>query len=656
MPDPARRVSSKKNSPAADDKDYGNSKASNNNNNNNNNNNSSTDSISRKSSTRVKNIVDYDEKRAYVNLSEDTIPPEHRQDVIESGLAQLGERLNNDLDEAWETESFYADLLEEMTDENYCASDPNACSREEAGGFRRLLRAVGPEVLIEQTVNAGLITAKRLLTAFGIRPPECFDGAKDEAYYGLLSLALQREINKRAKLLKYNTIDDAVALLNKAKNIIVLTGAGISTSLGIPDFRSKGMGLYSKLAHLGLNDPQEVFDIRVFRQDPSIFYQVAKDILPSTERFSPTHAFIALLQDKGKLLTNYSQNIDNLEAKAGIKPEKLIQCHGSFATATCVKCGYKVIGESLFPEIRAGKIPRCQKCTQAHRPTQNSRKRKLNKDGTERKPRRRPGHYDSNSDSEFDHVPANSAIGVMKPDITFFGEPLPDEFSRRLTQHDKDLVDLVIVIGTSLKVAPVSEVVPYLPSNIPQICISRDPITHINFDIDLLGDCDIVVAELCRRAGWNLDHEMIPKGQVVDVQTEPDYEYRHRFIQVHPPIAKNDTVPGPSKPDLSSTSTMYDDGDDDDSSELSSSVSVMSDMDFDQIKSIKSSESREASVAKKEGTSPSEKTNSMGNIPALKSSGSGKAPAANVNGKKKQTTLNLQPIAKEKDDKENVKT
>jgi NAD-dependent histone deacetylase SIR2 len=400
-------------------------------------------------------------------------------------------------------------------------------------------------VFCQRSVEAGLITAKKLLTAFGIRPPAFLEGADDEAYYGLLSLAISRELSKRVKLLKYNTIDDAVDLLHKSKNIIVLTGAGISTSLGIPDFRSKGTGLYSKLEHLGLSDPQEVFDINVFRQDPTIFYSVARDILPSTERFSPTHAFIALLQEKGKLLTNYSQNIDNLEAKAGIRPEKLVQCHGSFATASCVKCGYKVVGETLFPEIRAGEIPRCRKCAQGSRTTNNSsRKRKVHKDGSEKKVRRRPGDYDSNSDSEFDHPSnhsnsnndiINGSCGVMKPDITFFGEQLPDEFSKRLTEHDRDLVDLVIVIGTSLKVAPVSEVVPFLPPHIPQIYISRTPVSHVNFDIDLLGDCDVVVAELCRRAGWELKHEMIPEGQVVETTLAEGFASRHLFSQVYPP-------------------------------------------------------------------------------------------------------------------------
>ncbi|GAB1315924.1 NAD-dependent histone deacetylase sir2 [Madurella fahalii] len=494
----------------------------------------SNGTATRKPSARVKNVVDYDEKRHFVDLNEE--PP---SDVPNPGLSELEERVK-DLGESWETESLFEDALEDLAEDRFFTDDPEACTPDEAIKFRQLLRAVGPEVFCQRSVDAGLITAKKLLTAFGIRPPAFLEGADDDAYYGLLSLAISRELSKRAKLLKYNSIDDAVDLLHRSQNIIVLTGAGISTSLGIPDFRSKGTGLYSKLEHLGLNDPQEVFDINVFRQDPTIFYSVARDILPSTERFSPTHAFIALLQQKGKLLTNYSQNIDNLEAKAGIKPEKLVQCHGSFATASCVKCGYQVVGETLFPEIKAGEIPRCRKCAQGSRTTNNSRKRKVHKDGSEKKVRRRPGDYDSNSDSEFDHhTPVNGACGVMKPDITFFGEPLPDEFSKRLTEHDRDLVDLVIVIGTSLKVAPVSEVVPFLPPHIPQIYISRTPVSHVNFDIDLLGDCDIVVAELCRRAGWELKHEMIPENQVVETTLAEGFSSRHLFVQVEPPLGAN---------------------------------------------------------------------------------------------------------------------
>lgn len=214
--------------------------------------------------------------------------------------------------------------------------------------------------------------------------------------------------------------------------------------------------------------------------------------------------------------------------------------HGSFATATCIQCGHQVPGDTIFPDIKAGKIPFCPKCAVPRRTTKNSRKRKLARDGTEKKPRRRHGDYDSASDSEFD-MPVKG--GIMKPDITFFGEALPDEFSRRLVDRDRYRTDLVVVIGTSLKVAPVSELVPFLHPHIPQIYISRTPVTHHNFDVDLLGDCDVVVAELCRRAGWDLRHEMIPDDQVIEVQAEPGWPSRHVF-KANRPGGSGDAAPG----------------------------------------------------------------------------------------------------------------
>ena len=407
----------------------------------------------------------------------------------------------------------------------------DACTSAESAMYRRQLRALGPSEFCKRTIDAGHITAKKLLTAFGIRPPAFLEGASDEAYFSLLTLAFGRELAKRAKLETYNSVDDAVSLIQKSRNIVVLTGAGISTSLGIPDFRSKSTGLYSQLENLGLaiNDPQEVFNIEVFRDDPSIFYSVAKNILPENKRqFTPTHAFIAMLQNKGKLLTNYSQNIDNIEANAGIRKEKLVQCHGSFATATCQRCGHQVSGDTIFDDVKAGKIPRCVQCITALRSNRMTKRKRSKNSASSRRSRR--GYDDDSSDEDYD-IPT---AGVMKPDITFFGEALPDEFGRRLVDHDRHVVDLVIVIGTSLKFAPVSEVVPYLPADIPQIYISRTPVSHINFDIDLLGDCDVVVSELCRRAGWDLQHDMVPPNQQVNIQLEEGYESRHHFQVVNP--------------------------------------------------------------------------------------------------------------------------
>ena len=105
----------------------------------------------------------------------------------------------------------------------------------------------------------------------------------------------------------------------------------------------------------------------------------------------------------------------------------------------------------------------------------------------------------------------------MKPDITFFGEKLPEDFFERFTEQDAKNVDLVLVIGTSLKVAPVSEMPNHIPPQVPHIYVSREPIVHVNFDVQLLGNCDDVVFELCRRAGWELKHEMIPDGFKVEV-------------------------------------------------------------------------------------------------------------------------------------------
>ena len=154
-------------------------------------------------------------------------------------------------------------------------------------------------------------------------------------------------------------------------------------------------------------------------------------------------------------------------------------------------------------------------------------KRKRSQNGQDKKRRR----YDG-ADSSDDDYDLEDQAGIMKPDITFFGEQLPDRFSERLTNHDKGVVDLVIVIGTSLKVAPVSEIIPYLPAHIPQMYISRTPVSHVNFDVDMLGDCDVVVAELCRRLGWELEHEMVPKGQKVEIKLQEGFPSRHLFTAV----------------------------------------------------------------------------------------------------------------------------
>lgn len=300
--------------------------------------------------------------------------------------------------------------------------------------------------------------------------------SNDNAYLEMAVKALQIAIHRvetfRARLTAYRTVESMIDKIRDSKNILVITGAGISTSLGIPDFRSS-KGFYSRLGSLGLSDPQDVFDLQYFYEEPSIFYSIANMVLPPENVYTPLHSFIKLLSDKGKLLRNYTQNIDDLESVAGIPSDKIIQCHGSFATASCVTCNYKVKGNTIFKEIREAVIPYCPKCS-------SKRKQLIREDRLV---------YES--------------YGVMKPDITFFGEDLPELFHRSLND-DLKKTDLLISIGTSLKVAPVSEIVNKIGEDIPQLLINKDPVTHCNFDVSLLGYCDTVAEYLCEKLGWKL--------------------------------------------------------------------------------------------------------------------------------------------------------
>ncbi|KAF9279694.1 NAD-dependent protein deacetylase sirtuin-2 [Linnemannia elongata] len=292
------------------------------------------------------------------------------------------------------------------------------------------------------------------------------------------------EPEPRIQILKDQSIG-AIAdhiLQGKAKKIIVMTGAGISTAAGIKDFRSPGTGLYDDLEKYNLPFPEAVFDLAFFKESPLPFYQLAKHLYPGQYRPTLTHYLLPLLAKKNILLRSYTQNIDSLERLAGLDEDLLVEAHGSFATAKCIQCDMVTDSAWVKRHIMAGEIPYCNRCS-----------------------------------------------GLVKPSITFFGESLPRRFS---TQIEKDFqeCDLLIVLGTSLKVEPFNKLIAQVSPKCPRLLINREKAgqeLHSGFDFEdkwkytiqrdalFLGNCDEGVRALADLCGWETELQaMYDEGHV----------------------------------------------------------------------------------------------------------------------------------------------
>ncbi|KAI8988052.1 DHS-like NAD/FAD-binding domain-containing protein [Mycotypha africana] len=377
---------------------------------------------------------------------------------------------------------------------------------QEMENIREEAKEKGLMKFIEKYVVQNETPVPKLLEAFNIfMHPQAAILASDKELLPILKSIVTRYLRKRSRLQTVNTLEDVANLLSKANNIMIVTGAGVSVSCGIPDFRSE-TGIYSRLQEYELDDPQQMFDIDYFRVAPEIFYSFAKELYPSNYEPSPSHHFVKLIEEKGKLLRNYTQNIDTLEHKANIK--RVVNCHGSFATASCVTCGYKVDGKEIEEYIMKQQIPPCPRCAEAAEKSNIS-------NNTSHKNK---GNDSSEDDDDKEHSYRKRGVSIMKPDITFFGEQLPAEFDNLLA-IDTEKVDLLIVMGSSLKVSPVSEIMSQMPHSVPQILVNRTPITHMTFDIQLLGDSDVIVPELCRMLKWDLKHPKLPGGSALSTES-----------------------------------------------------------------------------------------------------------------------------------------
>lgn len=206
-------------------------------------------------------------------------------------------------------------------------------------------------------------------------------------------------------------IAQGAQMIAEARNILVFSGAGMSTESGIPDFRSPD-GIWSKY------DPSDFYFDRIvssektrekYWQMSTEFYNTMKDAVPNRAHFA-----VKSLEERGKLLAIVTQNIDNLHQKAGNSPEKIIEIHGTAFSVSCLRCGKTYDRELIQARLRSGvKVPYCDDCS-----------------------------------------------GILKPDTISFGQAMPEA---RMADAFRfaSTCDLCIVLGSSLVVYPAASIPMY---------------------------------------------------------------------------------------------------------------------------------------------------------------------------------------------------
>jgi len=237
-----------------------------------------------------------------------------------------------------------------------------------------------------------------------------------------------------------SAIDFAADLFRQSKHAVLLTGAGLSTPSGIPDFRSTGTGLWSR------DEPMEVASLSTFRTAPERFFAWFHPLASQIYNAQPNPAHFALagLEKAGRIHSIITQNIDMLHQKAG--SESVIEMHGTMKTLTCTQCYHREDAAlHLNSFVAQGKIPRCPKCGQ-----------------------------------------------LLKPDVILFGEQLPQAAWFK-AQREARQCDLMLVVGSSLEVLPVAGLPMQALDRGAHLIIVNNAPTYINIRADAVFTEDAAV-------------------------------------------------------------------------------------------------------------------------------------------------------------------
>ncbi len=258
--------------------------------------------------------------------------------------------------------------------------------------------------------------------------------------------------------LKYTNF---IELLKNRKftRIVLLTGAGISTSAGIPDFRSN-TGLFKNVIEkFNVKSPEDFFCKELFKTKPELFYSFCKGM--DFDHYSPTrtHFFIRYLMEQQLAKILFTQNIDGLEIKAGIDQNKIVFAHGTTTLGHCSQCNEPIDINEIKECVKNGLVKYCPKCG-----------------------------------------------GPCKPRIVLFGENLPNNFYESM--HFLQETDLVIIMGTSLKVEPFASLTDMVDKKSWIVVINREKVGNFNYNnisstkLFLEGTCDDVVKQILEDCGW----------------------------------------------------------------------------------------------------------------------------------------------------------
>lgn len=285
----------------------------------------------------------------------------------------------------------------------------------------------------------------------------------------------------------------------RVQRVIVMCGDGVSANAGVPHLRTTNVELHEKLQRLDVPDAKSIFDVDYFKQRPDAFYELCRDMWSGTYDPTPSHYFIRLLSEKGLLQRCYTENIDFLERRAGVDDDQLVAAYGDFESAHVID---DVLGLDHTYDVSISEL-----------------KAALDKGGSEGWQQLRE-HYG----------------GLVKPKICFFGEELPENFMT-LYRMDLESCDLLLVLGTSLQIAPFNRLLSIVPSSVPRLLINQEPTglsedLHSGFcfhhpesnlrDVFYASECDSGVRALVDKLGWTSDLDaLIESRGTAEVSSAP---------------------------------------------------------------------------------------------------------------------------------------